>query len=247
MAHHFEVLKTTGPDAAGPPTPERPEKPFAAGSLGVRPSTGADDEIARLVQRVFILPGSAKAPGAVAFCGVDSGGGCSWICARAAESLAAQVPGSVCIVDANLRSPSLHRHFQLPIENGFGDALVDVRPITTFSKRVGKRNLWLVTAGTAEMPPTTVLNPARLHALFSELRAQFDYVLLDTAPVASFAESLLLAQMADGAILVVGSNSTRRESARVVKESLDTAKVTLLGVVLNRRTFPIPERLYRRL
>ena len=246
MAHHFEVLKTNEADAV-PLRPERSERLSDANSPASKAWTGADDEIAKLVQRVFILPGSAKVPSTVAFCGVESGGGCSWICARCAESLAAQVTGSVCMVDANLRSPSLHQQFQLPIENGFSDVLTEVRPIATFAKRVGKRNLWVVTSGTASRDGVTTLNIPKLHARFSELRAQFDYVLIDTAPVASFAEGVLLAQMTDGTILVVGSDSTRRESARVVKESLDAAKVTLLGVVLNRRSLPIPERLYRRL
>jgi Mrp family chromosome partitioning ATPase len=48
-------------------------------------------------------------------------------------------------------------------------------------------------------------------------------------------------------VVVVGAHSTRRETARKAKESLDAAHVHLLGTVLNNRTFPIPEALYRRL
>ena len=48
-------------------------------------------------------------------------------------------------------------------------------------------------------------------------------------------------------VLVVQANSTRREAARKGKESLDSANVRLLGVVLNERTFPIPEVLYRKI
>ena len=77
-----------------------------------------EDEVMKLVQRVFILPGAAQAPGAVTFAGVDRGAGCSWVCAHASEVLAEQVTGNVCIVDANLRSPSLHEHFRFG--NGAG-------------------------------------------------------------------------------------------------------------------------------
>jgi Mrp family chromosome partitioning ATPase len=45
----------------------------------------------------------------------------------------------------------------------------------------------------------------------------------------------------------VQANSTRRETARKAKESLESAKVKLLGAVLNKRTFPIPEALYRKI
>jgi protein-tyrosine kinase len=53
--------------------------------------------------------------------------------------------------------------------------------------------------------------------------------------------------MADGVILVVEANSTRREMARTAKETFDDANVKLLGAILNNRTFPIPEALYRKL
>jgi Mrp family chromosome partitioning ATPase len=246
MGLHFEVLKTT--EAGGEPhRGPQSSAPSAKGEIHKREHSGVQDEIAKLVQRVFVLPGSARAPGAVAFCGVDEGAGCSWILARCGESLAAQVPGTVCLIDANLRSPSLHTHFQMEMDDGFIDAMKGSRPIAGYAKHVGKSNLWLMSSGAVGREPNGALNPARLHARFSELRTQFDYLLIDTPAVASYPDGVLLAQMADGAILVVESNSTRRESARVVKENFDAAKVPVLGVVLNRRTYPIPEALYRRL
>jgi len=80
-----------------------------------------------------------------------------------------------------------------------------------------------------------------------ELRAEFDYVLVDAPPVNLYADAILLGQLADGVVLVVQANSTRRETARKVKETLQAAKVNLLGTVLDKRTFPIPEPFYRRL
>jgi Mrp family chromosome partitioning ATPase len=80
-----------------------------------------------------------------------------------------------------------------------------------------------------------------------ELSKEFDYVLIDAPPVSSYADAVLLGQMADGVILVVEANSTRRGTARMVKETFEGAKVRLLGAILNNRTFPIPEALYRKL
>jgi Mrp family chromosome partitioning ATPase len=58
---------------------------------------------------------------------------------------------------------------------------------------------------------------------------------------------MLLSRWTDGVVLVLEANATRRDAARRVKEILDAAKVSVLGVVLNNRTFPIPDVLYRRL
>ncbi len=64
--------------------------------------------------------------------GMESGNGCSWICARMAEMLASQSPGSVCVVDANLRSPGLHREFGVTNHYGLTDALQVSDPIRGF-------------------------------------------------------------------------------------------------------------------
>ena len=59
----------------------------------------------------------------VVFAGTERGDGCSWLCARLAEFLATQVSGSVCLLDCNFRSPSLHQVFGLPNHFGLSDAL----------------------------------------------------------------------------------------------------------------------------
>lgn len=206
-----------------------------------------DDEIMRLVQCVFILPGTGKAPGAVAFCGVYSGDGCSWVCSHAGEMLAEHTGSSVCIVDANLRSPSLHDYFRFENKAGFADSVRDSRPLHDFARRAAGSNLWLITAGTVGREPNGSLHAARARARVAELRGEFDHLLIDTPPIHSYADAILLGQLTDGIILVVSSNSTRRDPARIAKQSLEAAKIPLIGAVLNKRTFPIPEALYRKI
>ena len=246
MMRHFAIFHRNDLHGSAPgPVSRRPQ---ANGSAHPRDGRAdVDDQIARLVQSVFLLPGAARVPQAVAFCGIDAGVGCSWVCARAAEVLAEQVPGRVCIVDANLRSASLHGHFRVERNAGFSDAMKDGRPIREFARPVRSGDLWLLTAGAVKTEPNGALNPARLRARFSELRAEFDWLLLDTPAMSRYADAVLLGQLTDGVILVVGSNSTRRETARSAKRSFEAAGVPMLGAVLNKRTFPIPQALYQRL
>jgi len=169
------------------------------------------------------------------------------VCARAGEVLADQAPGSVCMVDANLRSPSLHSRFHIEKGLGFADAIKGTEPIHEFAQHVGERNLLLITAGSTGTEPNGALNPACLRTRFSELRHAFDFVLVDTPATSIYADAMLLSQLTDGVVLVVGSNSTRRETARAAKRGFEAARVPIFGAVLNKRTFPIPEALYWKL
>jgi Mrp family chromosome partitioning ATPase len=75
----------------------------------------------------------------------------------------------------------------------------------------------------------------------------FHRVVIHSSPLGVAGDSLPLGRWTDGVVLVLEAHSTRREAARRAKENLEMADVRMLGVVLNNRTFPIPESLYRRL
>jgi protein-tyrosine kinase len=248
MSRHFDILHRAASQTGSIPiTTAAAERANGNGETRVRHTSGGHDEIAKLVQRVFVLPPPDEGPKAVVFCGIDRGAGCTWVCARAAELLAGQVAGRVCVVDANLRSPSLHEYFQVEAGAGFADAMSQVAPVKDFVRSTWTPHLWLMTAGTVGPEPNGALNPARLRTRFSELRNEFDFLLIDTPATSLFAETVMLGKLSDGVVLVVASNSTRRESARAAKQCLDDANVPMLGAVLNKRTFPIPEAFYRRL
>jgi Mrp family chromosome partitioning ATPase len=70
-------------------------------------------------------------------------------------------------------------------------------------------------------------------------------VLIDSPPLKTYSDGIALAQVADGLVLVLEANSTRREAAAKVAENLRAAQIKILGAVLNKRTFPIPEALYK--
>jgi receptor protein-tyrosine kinase len=86
-----------------------------------------------------------------------------------------------------------------------------------------------------------------LKTRLAELRSQFDYALIDAPPLARYADAITLGQLADGFVLVLEANSTRREAAIRLAENLRAAQIRILGAVLNKRTFPIPKSLYDRL
>ena len=105
-------------------------------------------------------------------------------------------------------------------------------------------NLWLVSSdpvATNGGAPTL----EQVRARIKDLGDEFAYVVISAPPIGSYSDATLLGQLADGVVLVLDANSTRRVTAKKAKQALEAANVRVLGTVLNNRTFPIPERIYR--
>lgn len=206
----------------------------------------AHQESLRLVQRTFLLQ-TPNAPRAVVFAGIDHGNGCSQLCAKTAETLADNTGGSICLVDANLRSPSLQSLFGTTNHVGLTDALRQSGSIKSFVKPLGVRNISLLSCGSIRTDAQSLLTSDSLKSRFAELRDEFDFVLVDAPPLSRYADAITLGQVTDGFVLVLEANSTRREVAQMAAESLRAANIRILGAVLNKRTFPIPASLYKKL
>jgi hypothetical protein len=202
------------------------------------PNRGASapflQEATKLVYKLFTAAGD-PALSSVLFCGIDQARNSSAICIRAAEILAAQMQKSVCVVDANLRTPSMHGYFGLKNQRGFSDAILQAGPLRGFAHQLEGGNLWVMTAGTIQSQGLIFSGGEQLRSRILELRSLFDYVLIDAAPAGLFLDAVILGQLVDGAILVIESNSTKREMAFQAKGALEAAKVRILGAVLNSR------------
>jgi len=207
----------------------------------------AHEETLCLVQNVFLLHGQAEGGRVVVFAAVDSRSGCSRVCSQAGRILAESVPGSVCLVDANFRKPALAAGFRTTNYHGLADALKVAGPMRGFARIVHGDNLWLVPSGSAAEHSVGLLHSDYIKKRIDDLRKEFDYVLIDAPALNSYSEGIAMGQFADGLVLVLQANSTRRDVGARIAERLQASHVNILGAVLNKRRFPIPNFLYRRL
>jgi polysaccharide biosynthesis transport protein len=202
------------------------------------------DEITKLVRTLFLFP-DVKAPRRVVFAGTESGSGCTWVCAHAAEILASQIRASVCVVDCNLRSPRLHHQFGLENHRGLSDALHSSGAIRPYARQLSHSNLWLLSCGLSVENWQTLMASDRMRQRLAELRSAFDYVLIDATPLGVCNDAIFLGGLSDGVVLVLKENSSRRDKARQALKELQATNIPIFGAVLNQRTFPIPDRIYR--
>lgn len=203
-----------------------------------------DEETLRVVQQIFLLQ-TQEPPRVVVFAGIDPRNGCSSICASVAEVLAHNSSRPVCLVDANFRSPVLSDLFGTSNHQGLTDALLQRGPIHSFAHPVNRHNLWLLSSGALAIDSPNLFSADNLRERLGELREEFDFVLIDAPPLSRYSDALVLAQHSEGVVLVLEADSTRRESASVAVAGLRAANVSILAAVLNKRTYPIPERLYK--
>jgi Mrp family chromosome partitioning ATPase len=232
VAAHFALINDLPPrsgttQATSPEMEERPRQ-----------------EITKLVERLFL---SADAPKAVVFSAADRGDGCSWVAARTAVRLAERISGSVCLLDANRLSPALHLEFGVERGSGLKNALLKTGTIRSVAQQLSPANLWFLGSELLVATSEEMASSKSIVLQIAELRREFDYVLIDTPPFNLNSDGISLARYADGIVVVVSANSTRRDAGRQIARDLESSKVRVLGAVLNKRTFSVPSVIQRNL
>lgn len=247
MSRNFDLMQEAEDGRAFDGNPTMEPVCFTSGNHnGNNRSQSTGNGALRLVQQVFLLQ-TQTPPRAVVFAGIDHGNGCSGMAASVAEALAGNARGAVCLVEANFRSPALPAMLGTTNHHGLTNALIEEGSIRTFAKPVCDNTLWLLSSGSLAADSPNLLNSQRLKARVMELRNEFDFIIIDAPPLTRYADAIAVAQVCDGIVLVLEAEETRREAALMVVETLRSAKVPILGAVLNKRTFPIPEKIYSRL
>lgn len=165
-----------------------------------------------------------------------------------AAILSAKSNVRVLLIEANLRSPSMHRLLKLRKCPGLGEVVKGSAEFADVVRRTQRPNLSILPAGSNfKGNPLEIFESDDFVSLESLWRKDFDYLIWDSAPVNAYAEASILASRVDGVILVVRAGRTRREVVQKANEQLQASRGRVLGIVLNRRRYVIPNFLYKRL
>lgn len=181
--------------------------------------------------RTNLLYASVDAPPkVVVVTSPGSGEGKSTVCSNLGVVLA-QAGKNTLIVDCDFRKPAVHTFFDVRNLYGLGDILIGERG----SKEVWIEplaNLKVIPVGPIPPNPSEILGSQRCANFLASMRHEFDYVLIDSAPVNSVSDAAILASRSDGILLVV-EQYTRKTSIRQAMRSLAPVGVTVLGTVMN--------------
>jgi capsular exopolysaccharide synthesis family protein len=155
--------------------------------------------------------------------------------------------GRVLLVDANIRCPSAHRIFQTRLGPGLANILTADQDYRDIIASWRFQNLHILTAGIANGSSSGILRPAQFTKLINSMKKDYRYVVFDMPAVREARSAARLASLCDGVVLVVEAERLRWEVLLNAKAQLLKWNANVLGVVLNKRRFPIPEWLYQTL
>jgi receptor protein-tyrosine kinase len=144
----------------------------------------------------------------------------------------AEADHNVVLVDGDLRRPRLAKYLDVLGSVGVSTVLSGAAPLDEVLQQTKFPRLTVLAAGPTPPNPSELLGSLTAEKMISELRAQFDYVIIDSAPVLAVTDGAILAAKSDGALVVVRAGKTRRDQLAHAVGMLNDVGATLLGAVL---------------
>ena len=206
--------------------------------LSVRDPYSAGGEAYRVLSSVILLSSLDNPPKVLVVTSALSGEGKSTVSSNLATALA-QRGKRILLVDADLRSSSIHRHWGISKEPGLTTILVtgsmDYRSCQPIAELPG---LHVIPSGLRPDGPAEMLSSSKMHELIENWRNEYDHIIMDTPPMLPFADALALTARADGVILVTRSGMSRRKALSRAAELLFRSRANVLGFVFNAVRHP---------
>ncbi|MGN0485166.1 MAG: CpsD/CapB family tyrosine-protein kinase [Lachnospiraceae bacterium] len=151
-----------------------------------------------------------------------------------AHSLA-QIGKRVLLIDADIRKSVLVSRYQLDKEvNGLSQFLSGQRSMDSVLYDTSVENLSMIFAGPYSPNPAELLEEDLFPQLLNAVRHEFEYVIIDTPPMADLIDGAIVARHCDGAVMVIESGSVSYRLEQKVKGQLEKSGCRILGVVLNK-------------
>lgn len=143
----------------------------------------------------------------------------------------AEAEHSVVLVDGDMRRPTLAKYLGLVEQVGFSTVLSGRASLSESLQKTRFPGLTVLTSGTVPPNPSELLGSRSARNLLSELRSQFDYVIIDSTPLLAVTDAAILAAGADGVLIMARFGHTKREQLSHAVSALQSVGAPLLGAV----------------
>lgn len=183
----------------------------------------------------------------VLVCCSSGGEGATTVAMGLAASVAGKQVGQVLLIDGNCQRPMICAALGVTADGGLGDLVSGAMDAETIIKKTAVPNLSVMGAGVMSGDHIRALAPQRFNSCLERLVSDFQFIVIDGPPVNPYPESVLYASLVDHVLLVVHAGVTRAPVAAKALARLSAVGCAKVDLILNRRTFAIPQAIYKRL
>jgi capsular exopolysaccharide synthesis family protein len=189
-------------------------------------------EAYRMLRTSVLLSTAGNPPRTILITSSQPGEGKTTTAVNTAISLA-QLGASVLLIDADLRRPAVHKTFKLQHTRGLSTYLSGNKNIDDLIIKLPVPNLSILTSGPIPPNPAELISSDRMKDMLRELAGKFDHIIVDSPPLISVTDPVILSTMVDGSILVVQAGRSTRDMVRRSRQELNGVGAKVFGVVLN--------------
>jgi capsular exopolysaccharide synthesis family protein len=137
------------------------------------------------------------------------------------------------LIDGDLRRPALHALFDAPLEDGLCEVLRAEVDVADVIRPTHAEGLWLLTAGYCDVDAIHALATEQMQPVFDKLRTEYDFIIIDGAPILGMSDALIFGQYSDGAIVSVRRDYSQMPKVNQSIELLRGVGVRIIGAVVN--------------
>ena len=183
----------------------------------------------------------------VLVCCASGGEGATTVAMGLAVAAAGKRVGQVLLIDGNCQRPRACTTFGVVAEGGLGDLVAGTMEADAVIKKTAIPDLSVMGVGVMPGDHVRTLGSPKFLSCLEQLSSRFQFILVDGPAVNPFPESALYAPSVDRVLLIVRAGVTRAPVVAKALARLSAAGCGKADVILNRRTFAIPQAIYKRL
>ncbi len=144
----------------------------------------------------------------------------------------AQSGYKVILIDCDMRKPRIHKVFEFDNSKGLSTYLAGASDANIL-KESPMSGLGIITSGPIPPNPSELLSSKRMSEILDYYGERYDFIICDSPPVLTVADSLILSKLLDGIILITRADMTTYENAKKCIKSLASVNASLLGIGIN--------------
>jgi succinoglycan biosynthesis transport protein ExoP len=201
-------------------------------SLADRKAAHSVAEAYRALRTSVLLAAAGRPPKTILVTSSQPGEGKTTTIVNTAICLS-QLGAKVLLIDADMRRPRVHKAFGIKNRKGLSTYLSSDVRLRDLIQATSLPNLWVLPSGLVPPNSADLVSSEKLRYMLAKLSQHYDHILIDTPPVHSVTDPVILSRQVDGVMLVVHGGKSTREMVRHARQELVNVGAKIFGVVLN--------------